>query len=52
MKTPKKSSKTKTQGLSKSKKVKLSDLTPKKELKGGACRGASCQGPLSGGPTA
>jgi len=36
MKTPKKSPKTKTQGLSKSKKVKLSDLTPKKDTRGGS----------------
>jgi hypothetical protein len=33
MQTSKKSPKTKTQGLSKSKKIKLSDLTPKKDTK-------------------
>jgi hypothetical protein len=34
MRTPKKSPKAKTQAVSKSKKLKLSDLTPKKDPKG------------------
>jgi len=35
MRTPKKSAKTKTPSISKSKKIKLSDLAPKGDPKGG-----------------